>query len=417
MLRLLVLPFRNPIEPYLVRIFVKPIVLIFIGLVTTYMGLAALNPVLAPLVRELGLSETQGGLIITAAALMWSLTSPFWGRRSEILGRKRVFVIGMFGFSLGFTLFGCVALLGLKGAIPPLFAFVLMMASRGVVGSFFSAVPVAAQAYIADTTTGEERTAGIALLGVANGIGFIVGPALGGVLATFGLLAPMYIAAILPIGAALLVMWRLPRATQHTLTANPPRINPADARLWPLLLIGFQVIYALVSIQATAGFYIQDKLELSAEATAQVLGMALVASGVGSLVAQLGIVRLLRPSPQTLLRVGLPIGVVGFVAFVLAASPFAMIAAFTIVNFGLALSIPGYLSAITLQVKPDEQGAVAGLTASAQGFGAVIGPVLAAMLYEVQAEYPYILNTVLLALVVLFVWIHPRLRRLGHATA
>ncbi|MCG8352087.1 MAG: MFS transporter [Chloroflexales bacterium] len=393
----------------------KPIVLIFIGLVTTYMGLAALNPVLAPLVRELGLSETQGGLIITAAALMWSLSSPFWGRRSEVLGRKRVFVTGMFGFSFGFTLFGCVALLGLNGVIPPLFAFALLMASRGVVGSFFSAVPVAAQAYIADTTTGEERTAGIALLGVANGIGFIVGPALGGVLATFGLLAPVYIAAILPIGAAFLVMWRLPRATQHMLTANPPRINPADARLWPLLLIGFQVVCALVSIQATAGFYIQDKLELSAEATAQVLGIALVASGVGSLVAQLGIVRLLRPAPQTLLRVGLPIGVVGFVAFVLAATPFAMITAFTIVNFGLALSIPGYLSAITLQVKPDEQGAVAGLTASAQGFGAVIGPVLAAMLYELRADYPYILSAVLLALVVLFVWMHPRLRHLGHA--
>ncbi len=67
---------------------------IFFGLLVAYTGFTSVNPVFGPLARELGLSEIQAGLIISLAALMLALFSPFWGRRSERVGRKPVFVVG-----------------------------------------------------------------------------------------------------------------------------------------------------------------------------------------------------------------------------------------------------------------------------------------------------------------------------------
>jgi predicted MFS family arabinose efflux permease len=89
-----------------------------------------LNPLLAPLVRELGLSETQGGLIITAAAMMFALGSPFWGGRSERWGRKPVLLLSLLGFSLGFGAFAVAAQFGLREALPPMAVFGSLVLTR-----------------------------------------------------------------------------------------------------------------------------------------------------------------------------------------------------------------------------------------------------------------------------------------------
>lgn len=395
----------------------KPLTVIFLGLVTTYTGIAALNPILAPLVRELGLSEVQGGLIITAAALMWSLTSPFWGRRSDLDGRKQTFLLGLCGYSIGFSLFGIFATQGINGVLAAPLAFALLMAARGLVGSFFPAVPVSAQAYIADATSGKERTAGIALLSAANAIGFIAGPAFGGALAGFGLLAPVVVAAALPLVAAALVLWRLPPTAPAPADRKRIQISPLDPRLRLLLPIGFVIVASFVSLQITAGFYLQDKLTLSAAATAALLGQVLVASGIVTLIAQFGIVRLFRVPPRRLLLVGLPTAVAGFLALIVAEGALALGAAFVAASFGISLALPGYVAAVTLAVNPEEQGTVAGLAASVQGFGAVIGPVASTALYAWSAPLPYMVGALLLTTVSLLIWLHPRLRQIAAPAA
>ena len=83
----------------------KPTTVIWISLFTVYMGLGVLNPLLAPLVRELGFTETQGGLIVTMAALLFTLGGPFWGGRSERWGRKPVLLIGLLGAFTTFSTF------------------------------------------------------------------------------------------------------------------------------------------------------------------------------------------------------------------------------------------------------------------------------------------------------------------------
>jgi MFS family permease len=367
--------------------------------------------------RELGLSETQGGLIITLAALMFAVGSPFWSGRSERWGRKPVLLIGLLGFAAGFALFAAATHLGMIGALAPIAVFALLVLARGVAGFLMGGVPVAAQAFIADTTSGQERTAGIALLGAANGLGFIVGPALGAALAGFGLLAPLYAAAALPLLAALLVFTRLPHTAPRSQDATQPRLRPTDARIWPWLFVGFTIIVALIGVQVTAGFLFQDRLNLTPQQTVQTLGAALVTVGIANLVAQLGIIHTFKVPPLTLLRVGLPLAVLGFAILVIADTLPLLALSFVIAGLGLGLALPGYTAAATLEVTPGEQGAVAGLTTAAQGFGAMTGPLLVTSLYQLRPEYPYILTCTLLSLVALAVWLHPRLRRIATISA
>lgn len=391
----------------------KPTFVVFIGLFAVFTGLGVLNPLLAPLVRELGLTEIQGGLIITAAAMMFAIGSPFWGRRSEQWGRKRVMVIGMIGFAFGYGLFAFVTHMSLIGWLSPLIVFFALVLARALAGFLMGGVPVAAQAYIADTTTGAERTAGIALLSAANGSGFILGPAIGAALAGFGLLVPLYAAVALPIITLVLVAFYLPALPPRPLAKHEQRLRPTDRRIVPWMLIGFTIVLALMSLQITAGFLFQDRLNLSSQETAQFLGLAFAASGIANIVAQLGVIRTFRVPPLRLLRFGVPIGIIGFAVLINATTLPMLILAFVIAGFGLGLASPGFAAAATLEVEPHEQGTVAGIMTAAQGYGAMSGPILATSLYQVHQTLPYFFAALLLSIVAIAAWLHPRLRRIA----
>lgn len=216
--------------------------LLFAAVFSALMSQFIFLPVLPPLSRELGLSELQAGLVITAAALMFVLASPLWGRVSDVWGRKPVLLVGAAGVALSFYAFDLVAQAGLSGALSGALFF-LMLATRGVLfGAMMPAVLVASQAYVADTTTGqEERTRGIARIQAANGLGLVVGPAFGGLLSGIGLLAPLYFAPTLTLLVALLVWRLLPVAERRAASGASPRLSPVDGRIWPFLLVGFAI--------------------------------------------------------------------------------------------------------------------------------------------------------------------------------
>jgi MFS family permease len=385
---------------------VNPQFFIFGGLLVVYMGFTSVNPIFAPLARELGLSEVQAGFLISISALAFTLFSSPWGRRSEVWGRKPVFLVGLTGFGLGFALFGGVAQLGLAGwfSLPLLVA--LLGLSRFCVGALTAAAPVAAQAYIADTTSGPERSAGIALLGAANGLGLIGGPVLAAALVGFGLLVPYYVTAAIAFLGALIVWWGLPTGKRVSTprATVPAKVGLWDGRVWPFLLVGFLTLIALVTAQVTAGFYFQDKLGLTSEGAAQAVGFALFASGVAIVLTQAGIIRALKPAPVTLLRLGLPLTLASFVVMTLSPTLTLLIVAYALLGFGVGFILPGYISGASLAVGEHEQGAVAGLVGTAQGFGSVLGPLLGTTLYTFGITLPYIVVALLLLVLTGFVW-------------
>lgn len=389
----------------------KPQGYIFFGLLVAYTGFTSVNPVFGPLARELGLSEVQAGLIISLAALMLALFSPFWGRRSERVGRKPVLVTGMVGFSVGFALFAGVAQLGLGAALAFPALLTLLVLTRALLGIFFAATPTSAQAYIADTTSRENRSAGMAVIGAASGIGLILGPALAGLLAGFGLLAPFYAASVLGLLAALVVWLGLPTVKKPPRPETLPQLSPFDARVWPFLLVGLVGYVCLVASQVTSGFLFLDRLQVGPERTAQLVGAALFVAGLAVVLTQ-ALVRILKWFPLTLIRLGVPLTLTSFLALTFAATFPLLVTAFALLGLGFGFLYPGFISGATLAVSDHEQGAVAGLTGLVTGVGAMIGPLFGTVLYQVGMTVPYVASAGLLLLLTVFVFVHPRLRQL-----
>ena len=151
--------------------------ILLISLVVVGMGFTVLFPILAPVGREMGLTEFQITAIIGASSITVFLASPRWGRLSDRLGRKAVILIGLFGFAFGTFLFNGVIYLGLSAAITGTTLFAALVASRMVHAAVMSATMPAANAFMADITSPENRTKGMGAAGAANNFGSMLGPA------------------------------------------------------------------------------------------------------------------------------------------------------------------------------------------------------------------------------------------------
>lgn len=391
----------------------KPQIPLLLGSVfLIYLGQMTLNPIIAPLSREVGLAEWQIGVTISTAAIMVVLTSQVWGRRSQSLGRKPVLVAAFVLAVVSMALFALVAWLGMRGLVTGVLLFALFVLLRGVgFGAAIAAVPPTAQAYIADVTIDETaRVKGMAGVGAVQGIAMIGGSVLGGVLAAFGLLTPLIAVPVLLAAALVLLALRLRREPRTVLIENPARVRPFDPRVWPFLLAGFGMLTALGFIQVITGFIVQDRLGLDARMAGLMTGVALLAAGVGMVVAQGAVVPRSRWRPPTLLRVGSLTGVVGFALLVVDLGAVALFAAVFLIGFGLGIAMPGYTAGPSLLMRREEQGGLAGLIGATNGLTFVIAPTLATALYGVWPSLPIVLGGTAMALVALFVLLHPRFR-------
>lgn len=379
-----------------------------------YLGQMTLNPIIAPLSREVGLAEWQIGLTISTAAIVLVLSSQSWGRRSQSWGRKPVLVAAFTLATLTMALFALVSQLGMSGILTGAGLFVLFLLLRGIgFGAAIAAVPPTAQAYIADVTDDEPtRVRGMAGIGAASGVAMIGGAVVGGVLSAGGLIVPLLAVPVLLGAGLILLALRLRREPRHELVAQPARISPLDARVWPFLLAGFGMFTALGFIQVITGFIVQDRLGLDARMTGVLTGAALFLAGIGLVIAQAVIVPRSGWSAPTLLKVGAPVAVLGFAAYAIDGGPVLMLAALLVMGLGLGIAMPGYTAGPTLLVSREEQGGLAGLTTATMGLTFVVAPTLSTALYGVWAPLSILIGGAIMALVAVFVLLHPRFRRM-----
>jgi MFS family permease len=393
-------------------------VLIFVTIFNSILGLSVLFPVLAPLGRQLGLSEFEVGTLSTGYALMQFVLSPLWGRRSDTTGRKPILLVGILGFAVSFLLFAGAAELGKRGQLGHWTLYVALLGCRLLGGAFSSATLPTAQAYVADLTGRTDRTAGMAMVGAAFGLGIVFGPAIGGALSSFGLLAPVYFSAGLACLNAVFVWLRLPEPERRESAQQRRGLSLVAARVWPLLAIGAAVTLSSVAMEQTIAFYYQDRLKLAAEQTARTVGLALVFYGVTAVAVQGFLVRRYRWPPLRLLRGGIPIALIGFCALIFAGDFLSLTIALVIQGFGQSMALPGVTAALSLSVHDHEQGDVAGLNGSSQAFARMLGPLVGTGLYELRPELPYVFSAVLLGVALFAVVVSGRLRRaLEHVQA
>jgi MFS family permease len=362
------------------------ITVLIIALMTTAMGQSLVFAILAPLGREVQLSELQITSIIALSSVVFGFAAPAWGRLSDRLGRKPIIITGLIGYTLGTLGFTSVFYAGLAGLLGGSVLYGALLLARCSQSVIMSATGPASTAYAADHSTREQRTSTMARLGTANSMGTILGPAVSGALATFGLLAPLYFAAAMAALAALLVWRQLPVTPPRDLTHRKitARLRFTDRRIMVFLATAIGLFVGFSGIQQTLGFQLQDKLHLDGIRTAQMTGAALMVSAAFTFLIQVTVMQRMTLRATRFICIGMLSLFVG--AIIIASfNTFAELAlGMAFIGTGLGLCMPSIASATSLAVNPAEQGAAAGLVSSCPAIGFIAGPICAGALYQVH---------------------------------
>ncbi|MGE0410117.1 MAG: MFS transporter [Amphiplicatus sp.] len=366
--------------------------LLLAGVSCIGMGQTIVFAVLPPLARELGLADFHVASIFMISAVLWVGLAPRWGRRSDRRGRKPFILIGMSGFVVSMTLFATSIHLGLIGALSGAGLYALILGTRSIYGLIGSATPAAAQAYIADRTPPEKRTASISSFSAAFGLGAMLGPGVGGAVAALDPLAPLYLVAALAAAMVVVIFFLLPERTAPIPRKRQPPLRLFDKRLRPFLAFGltFGIINA-APIQAT-GFYFIDVLHLSPEEAPQVVGVGLMAAAMASLFSQVVFVQHFRVQPHLLMRLAPALIAAGHGVLVISSSLGPLIFGLILSGFAAGMAVPGYTGAAMLAVGEDEQGAAAGLANAVSATGFVISPLIAFSLYALAPQAAFMMT-------------------------
>ena len=402
--------------------------LLFVCLLAVGAGNTMLtSAVLPPLTRELRLPDWTAGAIFSLSAAIWVVTAPYWGNRSNIWGRRKVAAIGMFGFAASMLLFAVSAGAALAGWITNwILIFVLLLAARTLFGVFGSATNPAAQAYVADRTTREERMDEIATLTSGFTLGQMVGPAAAAVLITggamltpaVGLLAPVVIITVIAAVVGVLVLTRLPEHREPRTDAGLGRTGAKglwrDPHIFPYLLyaVGLSLVTGVLS--QTFPYAIMDRMGAAGAASAQYTGPAMTMGAMATLISQLVLIpRMKLPISSLMVYGALLLGLSSL--FMVWARDFALFAfAQILFGFGQGFARPGFSAGASLSATYEQQGDVAGLVTAANGMGFVVSPLFGLWLYEnVGRAAPFIFCTGLLVVLTAYAWFTARSTLVG----
>ena len=418
--------------------------LVFAALLVTAAGNTALQSVLPVIGREIQIPDMAIAVIFSLSALFWTFSAPYWARQSDRRGRRRLMQLGVAGFGVSMLLCASVILLGIRGVLAPLVTFALFTMARGLFGIFGSAANPAAQAYVAARTSPADRTASLAVLASAFGLGTILGPAFAPIfiLPWVGLAGPMFAFALIALGVVIWLQLGLPddspdplrttggaeatmpsiggmptgatamAAEESTSTGRRERMRVTDARIKPFMIFGFAAGSLQAATGQAIGFFIMDRVsgDVGLHAT-QLISIAFMAGAGATLLAQWGIIRLMDLSPSQLMRWGSLIGAAGVAGIAFAPDFHALVLAFAVASAGFGFARPGFTAGSSLAVSRHEQGGVAGAVTAVNGACFILAPAIGIGLYELKPELPYWLSAVGLLLLAAYAWTNPLLRQ------
>ena len=361
---------------------VSPLVVIFITVFIDLLGFGIIIPLLPFYAESFGASALTIGLLGTSFSLMQFLFSPIWGRWSDRIGRKPIILVGLLG--------SCVSYLTL--ALAPSLA--LIFVARLIGGIAGANIPTA-QAYIADVTTPENRARGMGMVGAAFGLGFIFGPAIGGMLSRFGPSAPMWVASALCF-ANFVAAWMLLPESRHV-DDRSKGLGRLEAfrhalgrpALLLVLALYFIVTLAFSGFEATFALFSEAKFGFNASTIGFVfafIGVVLATVQgvlVGKAVKRVGERQLI---PLAIFAIALGLGLVPF-----AWSVPTLLGALFVLSLGMGFNNPSLSSMVSRLTDANDQGGILGLASSLSSLGRVVGPAWGGYLYGAYGmRTPYI---------------------------
>ena len=371
-------------------------VILIIGLIIYGTGFSLLYIIFAPLSRSIGLSTNQFGILIAISNVVLVFSSYFWGKKSQSIGRKPVFVIGLFSYAIAYALFAFGIQIGLWGLLASWQLFSLLFVIRLLYGGLIGGIQPAATAYMSDSTDANTRIKGMALIGMASGIGTMIGPIIGGTLVFIHPIFPMYFGAGIAVLGGILAMIFLIEPLKQAPVSEPVNLKFYDKRIMPYLIGWALVFLVFTSTQVIAAFFIEDQLGVSTQSEIiKATSISLLSMALTTTLMQAVVLQIINVSPRTLLR--LCFFIFAAVLFVI---PMVKSLGYFYLSFagiGIAFSMvtPGLNSAATLSVETHEQGEVAGLLAAAPVVGMIFGPTIGALLYTADPGYPFLFGSLI----------------------
>ena len=385
---------------------------IFITLLIDVTGFGIIIPVLPKLIAELiqgdlSAAARWGGILMFIFAIMQFIFAPIMGGLSDRFGRRPVLLATLFAFGIDFIL---------QGFAPTIWWLFIGRMIAGITGASFST----AGAYIADVSEPEKRAQNFGLIGAAFGVGFILGPVIGGFLGQFGSRVPFFASAALALLNFTYGFFILPESLkpENRRPFDWRRANPLSsllrARRYPVLLglIGSLVFIYIAghANQSTWAYIMMDKFSWNE----RMVGISLGWVGLTVGIVQGGLTRIIIPKlgQITSVYVGLTLSAIGFLLFALTTQSW-MVFVFMI-PFALGgIAGPAMQGIMSNQVPHNEQGELQGTLASLMSLTSIIGPLLMTNLFSFFtgantpihfAGAPFLAGSVLTLFSIFFAW-------------
>ena len=355
---------------------------IWITVALDLVGFGIVVPILGRYAERFGASGLEVGLLFASFSLAQLVFAPILGRLSDRIGRKPVIMISLLGTAVGSFVTGAA------GALWVLFV------GRILDGASGASVAVA-QGAVTDLAPPSERPRLLGLLGAAFGVGFVVGPALGGLASLGGEHIPFYVAGTVALVNAAVAWRRLPetrpadvRRAAHEAAKND---TGAKVRLWGLAVAGFTAIVAFSGFEATFSLLAGDRFRLTEAGVAAIF----VGVGVVLVAVQGGLIRPINAKigTQRSLQVGLVLNSAGLVVLAFAETWPLLIVALALLTVGQGLVTPNLSSLVSGRVPDHRRGEALGFQQGVNAMGRVAGPAIAGVLYDhVSIGSPYLVG-------------------------
>jgi len=346
-------------------------------------GFGIVVPILGRYAERFGASGVEVGLLVASFSAAQFVCSPLLGRLSDRVGRKPVLLLSLFGTAVASFITGAA------GALWVLFL------GRIVDGASGASVSVA-QGAVTDLAPPGDRPRLLGLLSAAFGVGFVIGPALGGLAALGGPHVPFFVAGVVALVNGLVAIRRLPETHRPDMDVRSARARRASAatRIWVLAVAGFTAICAFSGFEATFSLFADRRFGLDEGP------VALIFFGVGLFLVVVQ-TRFVGPASHRLgaigaLQAGLLLNAAGLALLAVTWRWLVLVPALALLTLGQGLAIPNLTAAVADRAPSDQRGEALGFQQRWQAGGRIVGPVLAGALFEhVGVPAPYAVGALL----------------------
>ncbi len=360
--------------------------ILFIIVFIDLLGFGMVIPVMPLYAARLGASEAWVGLLSAGYSLMQFVFAPIWGRWSDRVGRRPVLLVSIAMTALAFAMYGAASTFG------------ILLVSRLFAGAATANIAIA-RAFVADVTPPEGRAKGMGIIGAAFGLGFVLGPAIGGFLSqAVSVSFPAYVAAALAGANGIAAYFVLPEPEERSVREEARRVRFAEfftemrrPGIRRLILIFGLTVLAFAAMEATYALLVTKRYGLDLEHVDYLFAYI----GVLIVIVQGGLIgRLTRAyGEKRLLVAGLVLQAVALALLPFAVTTIGLILATAPLAIGSGLSQPSLASLLSRFARADDQGGTLGMGESAAAIGRVIGPVSGTWTFKnVSMGFPYLVG-------------------------